>query len=297
MILNIYYLATSSFFRNVAIKSMVGSSGRQRVQIGALEDIDIKVPSLEEQRRIASRLALLDSKIALNSRINDNLLEQCACKFQEMFICNPQSPTWSDGSLLNLIEKTISGDWGKERTEGMYAEKVLCVRGADIPDIKKGKKGKTPTRYILAKNCSSKKLNCDDIIVEISGGSPTQSTGRAVLVSDTLISQNGNVICTNFCRALRPKKDYGLYVYYYLDYLYQKGILFSYENGTTGIKNLDLSSFLERENVKLPPTEEIMKFSDFAKRCHKLINQNGLENEALQVIRDNLLRIVFLPKP
>lgn len=69
----IYYLATSSFFRNVAIKSMVGSSGRQRVQIGALEDIDIKVPSLEEQRKIASRLALLDSKIALNSRINDNL--------------------------------------------------------------------------------------------------------------------------------------------------------------------------------------------------------------------------------
>ena len=53
---------------------MVGSSGRQRVQIGALEDIDIKVPSLEEQRKIASRLALLDSKIALNSRINDNLL-------------------------------------------------------------------------------------------------------------------------------------------------------------------------------------------------------------------------------
>ena len=62
-----------SFFRNIAIKSMVGSSGRQRVQIGALKDIDIKVPSLEEQRRIASRLALLDSKIALNSRINDNL--------------------------------------------------------------------------------------------------------------------------------------------------------------------------------------------------------------------------------
>lgn len=69
----IYYLAISSFFRNIAIKSMVGSSGRQRVQIGALKDIDIKVPSLEEQRRIASRLALLDSKIALNSRINDNL--------------------------------------------------------------------------------------------------------------------------------------------------------------------------------------------------------------------------------
>ena len=79
----IYYLATSSFFRNVAIKSMVGSSGRQRVQIGALEDIDIKVPSLEEQRKIASRLALLDSKIALNSRINDNLLNKLPCAIRD----------------------------------------------------------------------------------------------------------------------------------------------------------------------------------------------------------------------
>ena len=79
----IYYLAISSFFRNIAIKSMVGSSGRQRVQIGALEDIDIKVPSLEEQRRIASKLALLDSKIALNSRINDNLLNKLPCAIRD----------------------------------------------------------------------------------------------------------------------------------------------------------------------------------------------------------------------
>lgn len=69
----IYYLATSPMFRNIAIKSMVGSSGRQRVQQGVLDELMLPVPSLDEQKRIGSFLAKLDEKIALNEQINDNL--------------------------------------------------------------------------------------------------------------------------------------------------------------------------------------------------------------------------------
>lgn len=69
----IYYLATSPMFRNIAIKSMVGSSGRQRVQQGVLDELELFVPSLVEQKRISSFLAMLDKKIALNNEINDNL--------------------------------------------------------------------------------------------------------------------------------------------------------------------------------------------------------------------------------
>lgn len=69
----IYYLATSPAFRNVAIKSMVGSSGRQRVQQGVLDALELTVPSLQEQREIGMFLAVFDQKIALNNKINDNL--------------------------------------------------------------------------------------------------------------------------------------------------------------------------------------------------------------------------------
>lgn len=69
----IYYLATSPEFRNVAIKSMVGSSGRQRVQLKVLEDLELCVPPLEEQRKIGRILAEYDDKIVLNKKINDNL--------------------------------------------------------------------------------------------------------------------------------------------------------------------------------------------------------------------------------
>lgn len=52
---------------------MVGSSGRQRVQIDVVQNLVIPFPSLSEQRKIASILKSLDDKIALNTKINDNL--------------------------------------------------------------------------------------------------------------------------------------------------------------------------------------------------------------------------------
>ena len=69
----VYYTAINPDFRNVAVKSMVGSSGRQRVQQSVLEELELSVPDLDEQRRIGDFLAKIDEKIALNDRINDNL--------------------------------------------------------------------------------------------------------------------------------------------------------------------------------------------------------------------------------
>ena len=69
----IYYLAVSPWFRNIAIKSMVGSSGRQRVQQQVLENVEILVPPLWEQKIIGKMLADIDDKIRTNQQINDNL--------------------------------------------------------------------------------------------------------------------------------------------------------------------------------------------------------------------------------
>lgn len=70
----VYYLAISPKFRDIAIKSMVGSSGRQRVQIDVLKNLELKLPSLIIQKKIGKILANIDKKIALNQKINDNLV-------------------------------------------------------------------------------------------------------------------------------------------------------------------------------------------------------------------------------
>ena len=82
----IYYLATSPSFRNIAIKSMVGSSGRQRVQQSVLDELVLNVPPLEEQKKISLVLCALDQKIALNNEINDNLQQQVMALYRKMFI-------------------------------------------------------------------------------------------------------------------------------------------------------------------------------------------------------------------
>ena len=84
----VYYTAINPVFRNVAIKSMVGSSGRQRVQQSVLEELELSVPDLDEQRRIGDFLARIDEKIALNDRINDNLQQQVMALYRQMFIEN-----------------------------------------------------------------------------------------------------------------------------------------------------------------------------------------------------------------
>lgn len=70
----IYYLACSDFVKDTAIKSMVGSSGRQRVQQSVLNALEIFVPDLKEQKKIASILSAVDDKIELNNAINNNLV-------------------------------------------------------------------------------------------------------------------------------------------------------------------------------------------------------------------------------
>lgn len=99
----VYYLATSPEFRNVAIKSMVGSSGRQRVQQLVLENLELTVPKLPEQEKIGRFLAELDDKIALNERVNDNLYAQAKAIFSNYFINIDTIPTgWEKGSLLDI---------------------------------------------------------------------------------------------------------------------------------------------------------------------------------------------------
>ncbi len=69
----LYYLVCSPMVREPAIQSMVGSSGRQRVQTDVVQRLEINVPPIEEQKKIGAFLKCLDDKIALNSKINNNL--------------------------------------------------------------------------------------------------------------------------------------------------------------------------------------------------------------------------------
>ena len=266
------------------------TTGLGHVTIADIKRMSVIVPSLPVQKEIVSYIKPIDDIIELNNEINNNLEQQAQAIFKEWFIDNPENDEWSTGTFSELIKSTLNGDWGKESPTGNNTEKVYCIRGADIPEVKAGNKGKMPIRYILPKNFANKQLEAGDIVVEISGGSPTQSTGRCTAITQSLLDRyDSGMVCTNFCKAIKPKTGYSLFVYYYWQYLYEKGMFFSYENGTTGIKNLDFSGFIETESIIIPPFDRIMAFDDYCKSIFNQIFANGKQSEHLAALRDALL--------
>ena len=265
---------------------------------------EIEIPNIKEQKRIGKILSSLDDKIELNRRINDNLERHAQALFKSWFVdfepfkgrkfvdselgMIPEG--WRVGTLNELIISTLGGDWGKEDAIGNYVKKVSCIRGADIPEIRQGNRGNMPTRFILNKNFLNKALKAEDLVVEISGGSPTQSTGRICQISDTLLKKYDNVvICTNFCRAIKTKRPYSQFIYYLWEYLYKRGVMFLYENGTTGIKNLDINGLLEKEIIVIPDENTVHKYTGICNLFSQIVQSNGYESERLVKLRDTLL--------
>ena len=137
----------------------------------------------------------------------------------------------------------MSGDWGEETCSNETPCAVTCIRGADIIPISENDFSTLPIRYISQQSYSKKCLQVGDIIIEKSGGSPTQSTGRVSFVSQELLNNAGAVVCSNFCTAFRVKKGWNpLYIYYYLQFIYNLGAFFNFEGKTSGLKNLQLDA-------------------------------------------------------
>ena len=82
----VYYLVCSPLIRDTAIKSMVGSSGRQRVQTDVIQNLEIALPDLDTQKRIGSLLKSIDDRIASNTAINENLEQQAQALFKAWFV-------------------------------------------------------------------------------------------------------------------------------------------------------------------------------------------------------------------
>ena len=298
----VYYLMKSLWS---VFKSLEGQSTTLSILNKTLfSQIEVTVPELTTQKRIARILSSLDDKIEVNNQINRNLEEQAKAIFKSWFVdfepfqngefidseLGKIPKGWQIGHFSDVITSTVCGDWGKDSPTGNYTEKVYCIRGADIPEVNAGNKGKMPLRYILPKNLKTKRLSAGDIVVEISGGSPTQSTGRSALISDALLSRyKREMICTNFCRAITPKKGYSFWASVLWKSFYSSSVFFQYENGTTGIKNLDLGGFIENEPIIIPPQEIAMTFEELGNGFVSTIFGNGLESEHLSMIRDTLL--------
>ena len=197
--------------------------------------------------------------------------------------------------LSDVIDTFISGDWGNEHRTKETCNAVFCVRGADIVFIEQSIFSNIPQRYISDNSFKSKLLQEGDIIIEKSGGSPTQATGRVVYISKELIASKQYIVCSNFCVAFRVKKQWDAYfIYQYWQYIYNNGVFFNFEGKTSGIKNLQLDIALSTLEIKPYPIEEQRFITSILTSLNTKITLNRVINHNLEAMAKQLYDYWFV---
>jgi len=135
-------------------------------------------------------------------------------------------------SLTEIIEKPISGEWGSD------GNSVKVIRTTNFTNEGRLDLRNVVTRDIPAKKVDLKRLQPGDIIIEKSGGSPTQPVGRVVFFAEDEL-----YLCNNFTSILRPQKEkvFPKYLLYILFCNHKYGFTNGFQNKTTGIINLQLT--------------------------------------------------------
>ena len=289
------------------------------INLSTFDDIKIELPSIADQRKISNLLTLLDDKIQTNNQINQELEAMSKTLYDYWFVqfdfpdqngkpykssggkmvYHPELKReipegWGVTTFSSWISDNKTGDWGKETSQGNYTLEVDCIRGADINGLSGNGKTDMPTRFILEKN-KNKLLTDFDIVIEISGGSPTQSTGRIVGISENVLNRfDLPLICSNFCKAVSLKEQETFYNFVYeWKNLYDNGVLFSWEGKTSGIKNLLFDSFVTNYHIAQVPIDLMKQFFDYASSVDKKTQLLLKENQELTQLRDWLLPMLM----
>ena len=316
-LVNPYYLY--NYLKILDLSSLNSGTGVPSMTFDAYYDLEIFLPELTTQTKIAQTLFSIDSKIELNNRINTELEAMAKTLYDYWFVqfdfpnvkgkpykssggkmvwneeLKREIPKgWGATLMQNWLDINKSGDWGKEEPEGNYITKVSCIRGADINGLNGKGECSPPERFILDKNFF-KILNTHDLVIEISGGSPTQSTGRLAYITEATLKRFENpLICSNFCRPVSIKNKKLLYNFvYYWNSLYDAGIFFGYEGKTSGIKNLLLDSFISSYYTVVPDESIVNQFYDFMGNIQAKKQTALTENKKLAELRDWLLPMLM----
>ena len=197
--------------------------------------------------------------------------------------------------ISDIIDSYISGDWGNDCKTDETPFPVYCVRGADIVPISNSQYNDIPLRYVSIRSFQSRCLQEGDIIIEKSGGSPTQSTGRVVYVSKELLAAKNNIVCSNFCTAFRVRKDWNAhYVFLYLQNVYNSGVFFNFEGKTSGLKNLMMDAAFKSIPIKKITMAEQVAIVASISSIDKKLSLNRQINDNLEAMARQLYDYWFV---
>ena len=189
--------------------------------------------------------------------------------------------------LGNVFERQITGEWGNECSENEPGAKVL--RTTNFTSSGEIDFKNVVMRSINKSKVQSKRLHYGDIILEKSGGTEKTPVGRVVFCDESI--ENDIYLCNNFTQTTRVNQvvGYPRYVFYFMWYLHYSGKTDLLQNKTTGIRNLQLKSYLNEE-LPLPSLDEQRRIAAVLDKVSDLIAKRRAQMDKL----DELVKARFV---
>ena len=261
---------TKQFVRNIAVGATMPS-----INTKLLGEVEIALPDLNNQKRIAAVLSSLDDKIENNQKLNDNLEQQAQSYFQELFVDNAD-PEWAIGTISDLGTVVGGSTPSKAKPEYYTESGIAWITPKDL-SINKSKfvsHGENDITELGLKNSSAAIMPEGTVLF-----SSRAPIGYIAIAAGEVTTNQG-------FKSVVPKPGIGTpFVYFFL-----KNTLPVIEGMASGSTFKEVSgSTMKNVPAVIPDAETLAKFSDF---CAPIFAQQRIleeQNQSLATLRDNLL--------
>ena len=298
----LYYLAISPAFRKKAIGCMEGTSGRKRVNEGALKLYELPIPEKTTQIKIADVLSKLDSKIELNNRISAELEGMAKTLYDYWFVQfdfpdadgKPYKTSGGKMSYNTTLKREIPEGWedGTASTLLDFNPTTSLKTGAvasyiDMDSLPvKGFMTKMPARKEFAGGVKFK--NNDVAVARIT---PCLENGKTALISRLPKSEVG-FGSTEFIILRGKKRPLPCFSACLARSESFRRFAITNMTGTSGRKRID-AKILETYSLPIPDKELLDKFESKVEPLFRKMNSNTEENDELAKLRDWLLPMLM----
>ena len=272
---NSYLLYYLQWRKSHLLQLASAGATRNALTKGMIEQLEIDLPSLDEQRKVVGILGSIQNKIKLNHEINDNLEQQAATYFQELFI-NNANPMWQISTISDL--GTVVGGSTPSKTKPEYYTNngIAWITPKDL-SINKSKfisHGENDITELGLKNSSATVMPKGTVLF-----SSRAPIGYIAIASNEVTTNQG-------FKSVIPYSEIGTaFVYFFL-----KHSLPVIESAASGSTFKEISgSAMKNIPAIIPDRNTLDQFNSF---CAPIFAQQKIleeQNHSLAMLRDSLL--------
>lgn len=276
----LYYYLRSNKARQFMISHSNGSTVAH-LSVKDIPDMEIDLPDLATQKKIADTLSAFDDKIELNRQMNETLEEMGRALFRHYFIDNPEAKNWPMVKVGDVLQSLESGS----RPRGGAIESGIPSIGAENV-IGLGKYDYSKEKYISISFFEKLKrgvIQSGDVLLYKDGA----YVGKKTMFMNGFPHERAAVNEHVFILRTNSKLPSQQYLYYWLDqdWITQKivgaGIA---KAAQPGINQRDVADL----PIVLPPTSVVNEFNDICELLFGELFANALESRVLVKTRDFL---------